>query len=186
MQTKTVIRNTEECVKSTSRRQEDATTVPHVSQKQQGSPYKPAAIKKVEISGKNRFQESSFDSTELNANKKLSDSEEERSSKDLGQKHTRTKPVQATLCFSADDKQSGFKTQETLGLGNFESKKSDHENHCIEPKEPPDAKDREHDTAASPKESKILSTSAETKRIEEDNSVSFFTPCFDNKSLEIA
>jgi len=94
--------------------------------------------------------------------------------------------VQAALCLSADDKQSGFKTQETLGLANFESKKSDHENHCIQPKEKPDAKDREHDTAASPKESKILSSSAETNRVEEDNSVSFFTPCFDNERLEIA
>jgi len=167
MQTKTVIMKTEECVKSTSKRQEDATTVPHVSQKQQGSPYKPANIRKVEISGKNRFQESSFDSSELNANKKLSDSEEATSRKYLGQKHTRM------LCLSADDKRSGFKTQETLGLANFESKKSDHENHCIQPKEPPDAKDRKHDTVASPKESKIMSSSAETNRVEEDNPVSF-------------
>ena len=189
IQTKTVISNTKECVKTTSERQEEATTVPHVSQKHQGSSYEPAestTIKKVEITEENHLQEISFDKIQLNANKKRSDSEEATSSKDLGHKNTRSKPVQAALRLSTDNKQSGFKTQEMLSPANFESEPSDHESHCIQLKERPNVEDCEHDTMATSKESKISPSSAETKRVEEDNSVSFLTPCFDDKRMGIA
>lgn len=175
IQTKTIISNTDECVKTTSERQEKATTVPHVSQKHEGSYYEPAestTLKKVEISGEKHLQESSFDEIQVNANRKRSASEEATIIKVVGQKRTR-KPLQATLCLSADNKQRGFKTQEMLGPANCESEKSDHECHCIQPKERSDAKDCEHDTVTSPKESKIVSSSAETKTVEEDSSVSF-------------
>ena len=155
IQNKTIISNMDECVKTLSERQEEATTT----------------SMEVEISGhgEKHFQESSFDKIQFHANKKRSDSEEATISKDLRQKHTRTKQVQAKLCLSADNKQSGFKTQEMLGPANFESEtESDHECHCIPPKKRSHVEDCEHDTVATSKESKISSSSAETR----DNSVS--------------
>ena len=164
MQTELITRNTNECVKSTSRLPEKATTFTHMSLKQ-GSCYgiaESTTLKKVEVS-----EENSFDKVQLNANKKHSDSEEATITEDLGQKRTRTKPVQVTLFPSADNKQSGFKAQEMFGPVHFESEISGRS------KERPDVKDCEHDTVAPSKESKILSSSKETKRVEEDNSVSF-------------
>lgn len=171
IQTETITSNTAECVKSTFERQEEATTIPPVSQK--GSCYEPAestTLQKVGISGEKHCEESSFDKVQFNANKKRSDSEEAR---DLKRKGARTKPAQVTLCLPADDKRSGFKAQEMLGPVNHESEKSDHAYRCIQSKERPDASDCERDTMATSKESKIFSSSTETKRVEEDNSVSF-------------
>lgn len=182
IQTKNAISNTDESVKTTSERQEEATAAPHVSQK----PAESTTSKKMEISGKKHFQESSFDKVQLNANKKRSDSEGATISKDLGQKRTRTEPVQVTLCLCADNKQRGFKTQGTIGPGNFENETSDHEGRCIQPKKRPDAEDYEHDTMTTSKESKMSLTSSETKRVEEDKSVRFFTSCFDDNHLGIA
>ena len=189
VQTKNAIINTDESVKTTSERQEEATTAPQVSQKQERSYYKPAestTSKKKEIGGKKHFQESSFDKVQINANKKRSDSEDATISKDLGKKRARTEPVLVTLCLCADDKQSGFKAQETIGSGNFADETSDHECRCIQPKERPDVEDCEHDTMTISKKSKMSSSSSETKRVEEDKSVSFFASCFDNNRLGIA
>ena len=169
MQTELITRNTNECVKSTSRLPEKATTFTQMSLKQ-GSCYgiaESTTLKKVEVSEEKHLQENSFDKVQLNANKKHSDSEEATITEDLEQKRTRTKPVQVTLFPSADNKQSGFKAQEMFGHVHFESEKSGRS------KERPDVKDCEHDTVAPSKESKILSSSKETKRVEEDNSVSF-------------
>ena len=169
MQTELITRNTNECVKSTSRLPEKATTFTQMSLKQ-GSCYgiaESTTLKKVEVSEEKHLQENSFDKVQLNANKKHSDSEEATITEDLEQKRTRTKPVQVTLFPSADNKQSGFKAQEMFGPVHFESEKSGRS------KEQPDVKDCEHDTVAPSKESKILSSSKETKRVEEDNSVSF-------------
>ena len=169
MQTELITRNTNECVKSTSRLPEKATTFTQMSLKQ-GSCYgiaESTTLKKVEVSEERHLQENSFDKVQLNANKKHSDSEEAIITEDLEQKRTRTKPVQVTLFPSADNKQSGFKAQEMFGPVHFESEKSGRS------KERPDVKDCEHDTVAPSKESKILSSSKETKRVEEDNSVSF-------------
>ena len=183
IQTKKVISNTDESLKTTSERQEEATTAPQLSQKQRWSYYEPAesaTSKKEEISTEKHFQISSFDNIQLNANKRRSDSDDATISNDLGGKRTRTEPVQAGLChgLSADNKQSGFKTQEMLCPVNFESEKSDHECHCIQTKERPDAE--ECDTMSTSKEDKISSSSAEAKSVEEDKSVSIFTPCFDD------
>lgn len=189
IQTEKVISNTDESVKTKSERQEEATTAAHVSQKQQELYFEPAestTSKKVEISGEKHFQESSFDKIQLNANKKRSGSEDTTISKDLRQKRTRTEPVQATLCLSADNKHSGQETQEMIGPANFGNETSDHECRCIQPKERPDAEDFKHGTMATSKESKISSTSTESKRVEEDKSVSCFTPCFDDKRLGMA
>ena len=169
MQTELITRNTNECVKSTSRLPEKATTFTQMSL-EQGSCYgiaESTTLKKVEVSEEKHLQENSFDKVQLNANKKHSDSEEATITEDLEQKRTRTKPVQVTLFPSADNKQSGFKAQEMFGHVHFESEKSGRS------KERPDVKDCEHDTVAPSKESKILSSSKETKRVEEDNSVSF-------------
>lgn len=178
IQTKTVISKTDKSVKNTSERQEEATTALHVSKKQQGCYYEPAestTSKKVEISGEKYFQESSFGNIQLNANKRRSDSDDATINSDFGEKRTKTKPVQATLChiLSADKKQSGFKTQETLGPANFESEKSDHECLCIQPKEGLNAEHCELDPMATSKESTISSSSAENKRVEEYKAVSF-------------
>lgn len=175
IQTELITRNTNECAKSTSKLPEKATTFTHMNLKQ-GSCYRIAestTLKKAEISEDKHLQENSFDKVQLNADKKHSDSEEATITEDLGQKRTRTKPVQVTICPSADNKQSGFKAQEMFGPVHFESEKSDHECRCIQSKERPDVKDCEHDTVAQSKESKILSSSEETKSMEEDNSVSF-------------
>lgn len=185
IQTEFITRNRNECVKSTSKLPEKPTTFTHMNQKQ-GSCYgiaESTTLKKVEISEEKHLQENSLDKVQLNANKEHSDSEEATITEDLGQKRTRTKPVQVTLCPSADNKQSGFKAQEMFGPVHFESEKSDHECRCIQSKERPDVKDCEHYTVAPSKESKILLSSKETKRVEEDNSVSF-SRRFDDKRLQ--
>ena len=159
LHSETITSNTDECVKSTSERQEEATTIPHVSQKQ-GSCYEAVestTSKEVEISGEKNSQEGSFDKVQLSANKQRSDSEEVTICKDLGQKRAKIEPVQVTSC--------ALQARCSLDPANHESEKFGHPYRSIKPHKRPNVSDCERDTMSTSKESKMFSSSTEAKPV---------------------
>lgn len=178
VRTATVTSNAADCVKNTSKRQQNTAAVSPLGicqTQKQGScgPTERATVSNLEISSDKYPKETSFDQVQR------FESEEATVSKVLGRKRSRNIPLTVPLRLPDDNKQSFLEARGIICPVHHNMKNSDHKCCSTVPKEGLYGSVCERDnTVAASRESRILLSSTEIKLAEEGKTVSFFTPCF--------